>query len=114
MEGKFRRISILAAAGFVAAAALSGCYVEPAYSGPYAGADVVVDAPPPPPQDEVIGVAPAPGYFWIGGFWGWEGGRHVWHGGHWQAPRSGYAWRPHAWVNEGGHWHAHPGHWERR
>ena len=27
---------------------------------------------PPPPQAEVIGVAPAPGYVWFGGYWGWD------------------------------------------
>jgi hypothetical protein len=84
---------------------LGACVVAPA-PGPY------VEMAPPPPRVEVVGVAPAPGYFWIGGFWGWEGGRHVWHEGRWEAPRAGYHWAPHAWVREGGGWRQHEGHWE--
>ena len=100
--------------------ALAGCVVAPAqpyYSGApaqpyYAGAPVMVA--PPPPQVEVIGVAPVAGYIWIGGFWNWVGGRHVWVGGHWEAPRPGHHWVPHQWVSEGGGWRLHEGHWGQR
>jgi hypothetical protein len=98
------------AALILASVALDGCVVtaRPAYYG-----DTVMVAPP-PPQEEVIGVAPAPGYIWFGGYWGWVGGRHVWVAGHWGAGRPGYAWVPHHWVAAGGGWRMVQGHWERR
>lgn len=90
---------------------LGGCIVAPA-PGYYRGGAVVTVAPP-APQVEVVGVAPGPGYVWMGGYWGWVGGRHVWVGGHWGPGRPGYHWVPHAWVHEGGGWRMHEGHWAR-
>jgi hypothetical protein len=101
----------MAAAVVMAAMTLSGCVVtaRPAYVG-----ETVMVAPP-PPQEEVIGVAPAPGYIWFGGYWGWEGGRHVWVAGHWAAGRPGYYWAPHHWVQtRDGGWRLAAGHWVRR
>jgi len=91
-------------------AMLSGCIVAPAQPG-YYGEQVVAVAPP-PPREEVIGIAPAAGYFWIGGYWGWAGGRHEWVAGHWEAPRNGQRWVPHEWRHEEHGWRQHPGHWE--
>jgi hypothetical protein len=102
----------LAAAAALCCAVLAGCIVAPARPGYYSGELVTVA--PPPAQEEVIGVAPAPGYFWIGGYWGWSGGRHEWVRGHWEAPRAGYAWVPHRWEREERGWRMHEGHWERR
>src|SRR5258708_34600214 len=66
------------------ALALGGCvFAEP--QGPYYASEVVTVAPP-PPREEIIGVAPAVGYVWIGGYWGWTGGRHEWGTGRWGAP----------------------------
>ena len=90
------------------AAALSSCVVADPYAGPY------TDVPPPPPRVEVYGVAPAPGWIWMGGYWGWVGGRHEWVPGHWAEPRPGYRWVPHTWVHERGGWHMHEGHWDHR
>ena len=98
------------AAGVIALASLGGCVVAP--TRPYPVAPGYVVAPPPPVQNEVIGVAPAPGWFWIGGFWGWGGGRYAWHPGHWEAPRPGYRWVPHTWQRGREGWHSHEGHWE--
>ena len=102
------------------AALLSACVVapygqQPAYY-PAAGVapGVVVDAPPPAPYMEVVPAIPFAGAIWIGGYWGWNGGRHEWVPGRWEHPRPGYAWRPHAWVHQGGRWHLHEGGWERR
>jgi WXXGXW repeat (2 copies) len=108
--------SLLSRGGLLAAAAalalLSGCVVAPlGYQPGYAGTEVAVA--PPPPQAEVIGVAPAPGFFWIGGNWGWNGRAHYWSPGHWEAPRAGYRWAPHHWVQQGRGWREAPGHWER-
>ena len=101
----------VAAVAIAVFACISGCVVAPA-PAPFVGE--VVATPPPVPQAEVIGVAPAPGYIWIGGFWNWVGGRHVWVPGRWEAPRPGYYWEPHAWVHVGNGWHLREGHWARR
>ena len=62
----------VAVASVLLSAALSACVVVPA-SGYYADV-AVTDVAPPAPQYEVVGVAPSPGYIWIGGAWFWEGG----------------------------------------
>jgi hypothetical protein len=97
-------------AGSVLAVTLAGCVVtaRPAYPG------VVAYEAPPAVRYEAIGVAPNPGYFWIGGNWFWEGGRYNWHPGYWQAPRPGYHWAPHAWHHVGNEYHMEPGHWVHR
>jgi hypothetical protein len=92
-------------------AALSACVVYPA-RGYYVGPAVTIA--PPAPVVETYGVAPTPGYVWIGGYRTWAGGRHVWVGGHWEAPRRGYRWEPHRWVRGPDGWHMHEGHWVRR
>jgi hypothetical protein len=94
----------------LASVTLSGCVVAPAPG--YYGDETVMVAPP-APQVEVVGVAPAPGYVWIGGYWNWVGGRHVWVGGHWDAGRPGYHWVPHRWVAYHGGYRLARGHWER-
>ena len=48
-----------AVALILATTALGACVVAPARPYPYGGAYVTVE--PPPPQVEVVGVAPAPG-----------------------------------------------------
>jgi hypothetical protein len=105
---------------------LSACIVVPSgrhyggyggYGGPGGNpgnpGDDVVSVAPPAPQVDVVIAAPGPGYFWIGGFWNWVGGRHLWVGGHWQAHRPGYFWTPHAWQRHGQGWRARPGQWQR-
>ena len=90
---------------------LSACVVYPprvAYAGP------VIAVAPPAPIVETYGVAPGPGYVWIGGYWNWVGGRHVWVGGHWSAPRPGYRWEPARWEHRSDGWHMHGGAWMRR
>jgi len=94
----------------LATAALSACVVAPAPG--YYG-ETVYTAPP-ALQVEAVGVAPASGYFWIGGGWFWEGGRYAWHPGYWSAPRAGYRWTPREWVRTGGGWRVREGHWARR
>lgn len=94
-------------------------YAQPAYSGPVyvqppvGLGDVVVDMPPPASYVEVVPPLPYPGAVWIGGSWGWGGGRHVWEPGRWEHARPGYQWRPHAWVAHGGRWHLQRGGWAR-
>lgn len=107
-----RRGMLLATLG-TAAAALAGCVVVPA-NEVYDYDTDVIEREPPPPEAEVVGVAPVRGYVWIGGYWGWRGGRYYWVPGRWAAPRPGYAWRPHAWVRIGGGWRLRRGYWARR
>jgi hypothetical protein len=104
----------LAFACLLVGASLTGCVVAPR-SGPAVVYDdvAVVDTAPPPPREELIGVAPYPGYFWISGVWFWEGGRHAWHPGYWEAPRPGYRWVPHRWERVGNSWHLRSGGWRR-
>lgn len=101
----------IAVASLLMSVALSACIVAPA---PGYG-DVVAYSEPPPPRYEVVGVAPTPGYFWVGGAWFWEGGRYGWHPGYWERPRPGYRWVPHTWRREGSSWRGRSGHghWER-
>ncbi|MFO1328592.1 MAG: hypothetical protein U1F56_14640 [Rubrivivax sp.] len=100
------------------AAALGGCVVAPL--GPYRGGPYamepgpVVDAAPPPAPYEAQPVAPGPGYVWIGGYWGWNLGRHVWIGGRWALPPAGYGWVPGYWGRHGQGWRWHGGYWGRR
>lgn len=100
------------AATLLCSSLLGACVVVPA--GRYYGNGEVIAVAPPPAQVEVVGVAPGPGYFWINGYWGWAGGRHVWTAGHWEGHRPGYAWVPYQWHREGSGWRAEHGRWERR
>jgi hypothetical protein len=104
----------LFAASVLAAAvgmALTGCVVAPD-QGHYVGGVVMVA--PPAARVEVVGTAPTPGYVWLGGYWDWVGGRHVWVPGHWAAPpHPGYHWVAHTWVREGDGWRMRPGRWVR-
>jgi WXXGXW repeat (2 copies) len=105
----------------LSAVLLSACVVTPlppprpvVYAPePVAEAPVIVDVAPPPSQVEVVPLVPFAGALWIGGYWGWNGGRHVWVPGRWEHPRPGYGWRPHAWVQQNGRWHLHAGGWVR-
>jgi hypothetical protein len=98
-------------------AALSACVVAPprhvVYTEP-GGVIAEVDVAPPPPQVEVVPAVPYAGAVWVGGYWGWNAGRHVWIGGHYEHPRPGYVWEPHRWVVAGGHWRLMGGGWRAR
>jgi WXXGXW repeat (2 copies) len=67
---------------------------------------------PPPPRYEVVGVAPAPGYVWVNGYWAPRGRGYEWVRGSWVRPPHRHAvWVPGRWV-EGRHgrrWKE--GHW---
>ena len=112
-----------AAVALAAGLALSGCVVAPAgyYGRPVAYGqaggqavygDVVMMAPP-APYVESYGLAPGPGYVWLGGYWNWVGNRHVWVGGRWDQGRPGHTWVPHNWTRSGNGWRLNGGHWQR-
>jgi len=68
--------------------------------------DVVVDQVPPAAPVEVVTVSPDPGLIWVGGYWGWYGGRYVWVSGGWhRPPRPGAVWVGGYWARRpmGGH-----------
>jgi hypothetical protein len=72
---------------------------------------VYVQQAPPPPRVEVIGVAPHPGYAWVGGDWGWNGG-WAWSSGRWCAPPPGHSvWISGSWSRHPRGWCHSPGYW---
>jgi hypothetical protein len=100
-------MALLAAGGLLAA----GCEVrvhDPAGAAvvttdPVYSDDYVTGPPPAPLEDTVVGVAPGPGYVWVGGSWGWHGNRWAWDHGRWDRP-------PHAGAHwEGGRYEYHNG-----
>lgn len=101
-----RRIAVPAAA----AATVIGALL---LAEPCASAQVVVEAPP-APRVEIVPPAPAAGYIWAPGYWGWRGRGYGWYGGRWHIGRPGYAWAAPHWAAHGGRWHFAPGRWHRR
>jgi len=133
MKNRTMKLKLLASSTLGIAALAAGCverrvvYVpsqpQPVYA--QAPAAPVAEAPltpgnaptateaPPPPQVEMVPVAPGPEYAWtpgywsigVGGRWVWMGGRYVvrprahavWMGGRWARHGHGYVW-------VGGHW----------
>ena len=86
-------------------AALTGCVVEP--SG-----IAYVRVAPPPPESEVIGVAPGGGYIWIAGHHAWMGDAYVWVPGRWEFPPREHArWEPGRWHRNEHGWYWVTGRW---
>jgi hypothetical protein len=83
--------------------------VSPAFARVAVG--VSVGFPPPAPRVERAAVRP--GQTWIGGYWRWNGVRHVWVGGYWTAARRGYRYAPACWVRTGPAWRFRAGYWYR-
>ena len=98
-----------AIAGALLALTLGGCVVAPV--GP--GGEVVAYSAPPPVRYEAIGVAPAPGYFWVGGNWFWERGATTGTRvtGRRRAPATTGRRTPG--TASATSWHMQPGHWVR-
>lgn len=73
---------------------------------------VIRVAPPPPVRVGVVGVAPAPGYVWVGGYQRWTGNGYVWVAGRWvRPPRVGVVWVQPRYVHTGNTWVFHKGYW---
>jgi hypothetical protein len=82
---------------------LAGCG---GYVGYYAS------VPPPPVRVEAFGVAPGPGFVWVSGYYGYNGGRYAWVPGTWRRPPRGrVAWEAGRWENHGGRYRYAPGRW---
>jgi hypothetical protein len=84
-------------------------YAQPGYAEP---GEVVVTEDAPPPVAEVVGIAPGPGFLWVGGYYHWNYGRWVWMRGHYERPphpgavwvRPRYAYRGGARIYVRGYW----------
>lgn len=64
--------------------------------------DGIVTVAPPPPRFERRPPRPGFEFIWIDGYWGWQGGRHVWIGGRWDRPPHGHRhWRQPRWEHRG-------------
>ena len=92
-------------AGLIAACALT----MPAF----AQIGIYIGRTPPPMRVEVRPAMPGPGYAWVDGYWGNQGGRYVWVPGRWnQPPYEGATWNhPHYEHYKQG-WQYREGHWE--
>ena len=75
--------------------------------------DVEIGTRPPPPRVEEI-PAPRPGFFWVHGFWYWDGHHHVWAPGRWEHMREHARFEPAHWAETPHGWHFFPGHWVPR
>jgi len=96
-----RLLRFVAVLGFGAACA----------SNPPPGA-IYVERRPPPARVEVIGVAPGPGFVWIGGFWRWGGAEYAWVPGRWAARERGFrSWSPGRWRHGRRGWFWVEGRW---
>jgi hypothetical protein len=100
------------------ALALTGCVVAPvapAYGtvGVYNDGYITATVAPPAAYYEPLPIAPFTGALWIGGYWDWSGGRHVWRPGHYEHPRPGFIYHPPGWhAGPHGQWMLHRGGWE--
>ena len=84
----------------------------PAAAQVYGG--VYVQTAPPAPIYEPMPAAPGPGYYWVPGYWSWNGYRYVWvHGRYTYPPYGGAVWHPGHWVQGPNGWYWRPGHWGR-
>jgi len=76
-------------------------------------AGFVVQSPPPAPLYEAVPAA-RPGYVWAPGYYTFEDGRYMWHGGAFVQARPGYAWHAAHWEQRGdGSWYLQAGTWVR-
>ncbi len=65
--------------------------------------EVTVSEDPPAAIVETIGIAPGPGYFWVGGYYHWYGSRWGWVRGRYEVPpRRGAVWIGPRYENRGG------------
>ena len=112
------RVLVVSAATLISACAVQTRVYAPA---PVVTAEVAVpgaavavtaqEAPPPLPEYEQP-PAPADGYLWTPGYWGYGGGGYYWVPGTWvQPPTVGVLWTPGYWGFAGGVYGFHAGYW---
>ena len=101
--------------------ALSACVVALAHYRPVAAGpapvminpELIVSVAPPAPYVEVVPQRVYPNHVWTAGYWAWQGGRHQWVAGRWEAPPQGRSrWESHRWVQIPGRgWRFDSGRW---
>jgi len=107
--------TLLCSASLLAAGSLlTGCIVAPAVPVAAPGDPIYAPVAPPAPYVEVVPPVPYFGAVWIGGYWNWSSGRHVWVPGQYARPHPGYRWQPRRWEpRPGGGWSLRGGGWVR-
>ena len=109
------RIPAIITAAAAATVLLSACTVTPPHvtvTGPTVA--IVAPVAPPPARIEVMAAQPGRDYFWVPGYWHWEGERHRWVEGRWERHREHERWVERHWEHEGdGRWRLHGGYWHR-
>lgn len=99
--------NVLLSSALLGASVLAGCG-GPGYMNGYYG------PPPPAPYYGPVGVAPGPGYVWMGGYWDRDGDRWHWRDGRWgRGPRGYRHYESPRWERHGGHYRFREGHWRR-
>jgi len=79
---------------------------------PGAAVAVTAQEAPPPLPDYEQPPAPADGYLWTPGYWGYGGGGYYWVPGTWvQPPTVGVLWTPGYWGFAAGVYGFHAGYW---
>lgn len=72
------------------------------------------EAPPPPMQEDVSGMAPGDDYVWQAGYWSWNNNAWAWIPGAWVvAPYAGAIWIGGSWGWHNGAWAWSGGRWDR-
>jgi hypothetical protein len=86
----------------------------PVYNGQVMGnSGYAIQSPPPAPIVEAV-PTPRAGQVWAPGYYTFENGRYMWHGGAFVEARPGYAWQAAHWQQHAdGSWYLQPGHWVR-
>lgn len=91
-----------------------------AHAAPVAGnvakrRPLLLDADRAPPTEQVFEIKPAENadFFWVDGYWGWNGKSYVWQAGHLIKQNPGHVWVASTWAKRGKKWHFYPGHWEK-
>jgi hypothetical protein len=112
------RALVVSAATLISACAVQTRVYAPApvvtaeVAVPGAAVAVTAQEPPPPLPDYEQPPAPADGYLWTPGYWGYAGGGYYWVPGTWvQPPTVGVLWTPGYWGFAGGVYGFHPGYW---
>jgi hypothetical protein len=73
---------------------------------------VYVHVGPPAPRNDVVVVAPGPGYVWVPGYYTWSGTANVWAPGRYvHPPHAGAVWVAPHWVHQQKGWYVVPGRW---
>ncbi len=86
-------------------ASLTACYY-PVRGG------VRVGFGPPEFRAEVALASPGPGYYWVPGYYDWNGGRYAWVAGSWaRPPHERAVWVAPRYERRGRGWYYHRGFW---